>query len=75
MGTKDNGEVFCDDCLVAEDAITHIHQNFRGSGVEICQPCLRAALEHLLVTGSDRTFFRRLDAWLGKVATVNRTPA
>jgi len=68
MGMKDGGGVYCDDCRAAEDASVHMHQNFRGGGVDICQPCLRVGLEHLLISGPDRTFFRRLDAWVATVA-------
>jgi hypothetical protein len=66
------GSVFCDDCRAAEDASVHMHQNFRGSGVDLCQPCLRMRLEQLLLTGPDRTFFRRLDAWVAGISARNR---
>jgi hypothetical protein len=75
MATNSNGCVCCDDCQVAEDASVDVHQDFRGSGVDLCQPCLRITLEHLLMTGPDRTFFRRLDAWVSGIAAKSRTPA
>jgi hypothetical protein len=68
MGTRDSGGVYCDDCRAAEDATVHMHQNLRGGGVDICQPCLRVALEDLLITGPDQTFFGRLDTWVATVA-------
>jgi hypothetical protein len=75
MATNERGGVYCDDCRTVEDASLHVHQNFRGTGVDLCQPCLRIALENLLMNGPDRTFFRRLDAWVANVAAKSRTPA
>jgi hypothetical protein len=73
--TNSNGSVSCDDCRAAEDASVHVHQNFRGRGVDLCQSCPRMRLEQLLMTGPDRTFFRRLDAWVDGIAAKSQTPA
>ncbi len=75
MATNTNGGVYCDDCRVAEDASVHVHQDFRSSGVDLCQACLRVRLEQLLMTGPDHTFFLRLDTWVAGIASKSRMSA